>query len=117
MCALVQTRGTVLHTRHRAGQRKRMIRPGTTVQFQGAVIEEQGVTFGVVVVQPQVLGDSTQSHQVIQEMSKLFGGIPTVLMGQDPFGATRYYGRSDIANFMASVPLEAVPWKEYSISM
>ena len=86
------------------------------VQFQGAVIEEQGVTFGVVVVQPHVLDDSTQSHQV-QEMSKLFGGIPTVLMRQDPFGATRYYGRSDIANFMASVPLEAVPWKEYSISM
>ena len=40
-----------------------------------------------------------------------------MLMTQDFNGTPTYYGRSDIAEFMASVPLEAVPWKEYTISM
>jgi hypothetical protein len=47
----------------------------------------------------------------------MFGGIPTVLMAQDFQGTPTYYGRSDIAEFMASVPLEAVRWKEYTVSI
>ena len=87
------------------------------MQFQGTVINEQSVTFGVVIVEQHVLDDPTQRDKIMSEGSRLFGGIPTVLMAQDAFGAASYYGRSDIAGFMASVPLEAVPWKEYTISI
>ena len=38
-------------------------------------------------------------------------------MAQDFNGTPSYYGRSDISKFMASVPVRAVPWKEYTISL
>jgi hypothetical protein len=39
-----------------------------------------------------------------------------VLMAQDSKGVPTYYGRRDIAKFMANVPLSAVPWKGYSVN-
>ena len=86
------------------------------MQFQGAVIKERGVTFGVVVVKSHILNDPTRRDAITSQASRLFGGIPTILMAQDHAGTHRYYGRSDIARFMASVPLGAVPWKRYTIS-
>jgi hypothetical protein len=41
--------------------------------------------------------------------------VPVVLMAQDYHGTPTYYGRQDIARFMADVPLEAIPWKEYTV--
>ncbi len=87
------------------------------MQFQGAVIQEQGVTFGILIVKQHILNDPTRRDALVSEGSRLFGGIPTVLMAQDFQGTPTYYGRSDIAEFMASVPLEAVRWKEYTVSI
>ncbi len=87
------------------------------MQFQGAVIEEQSVTFGVLIVKQHILNDPTRRDALVLEGSRLFGGIPTVLMAQDFNGTPTYYGRSDISRFMASVPLESVPWKEYTVSI
>ena len=87
------------------------------MQFQGAVITEQAVTFGILIVKEHIRNDFTRRDALVSEASRLFGGIPTVLMSQDHSGTPTYYGRSDIASFMASVPLEAVPWKEYTISI
>ncbi len=87
------------------------------MRFQGAVIKEQGVTFGVLIVKQHILNDLTRRDALVLEGSRLFGGIPTVLMAQDFNGTPTYYGRSDISRFMASVPLEAVRWKEYTVSI
>jgi hypothetical protein len=87
------------------------------MRFQGAVIQEQGVTFGIVIVQEHILNEPTRRDALVSEGSRLFGGIPTVLMAQDFQGSPTYYGRSDISRFMASVPLEAVRWKEYTVSI
>lgn len=87
------------------------------MRFQGAVINEQGVTFGVLIVKQHILNDLTRRDALVSEGSRLFGGIPTVLMAQDFNGTPTYYGRSDISRFMASVPLEAVPWQEYTVSI
>ena len=87
------------------------------MRFQGAVIKEQGVTFGVLIVKQHILDDPTRRDALVLEASRLFDGIPTVLMAQDFNGTPTYYGRSDISEFMASVPLEAVPWKEYTVSI
>ena len=87
------------------------------MRFQGAVIKEHGVTFGVLIVKQHILNDPTRRDALVLEGSRLFGGIPTVLMAQDFNGTPTYYGRSDISKFMASVPLEAVPWKEYTVSI
>lgn len=86
------------------------------MQFEGAVIKEQGVTFGIVIVKSHILNDPTRREAAMSQASQLFGGIPTILMAQDHAGTPRYFGRSDIVRFMASVPLGAVPWKRYTIS-
>lgn len=81
--------------------------------FDGAVIREQGVTFGIVVVKPHVLGNAHHREGMVAQATRVFGGIPTVLMAQQQ-GRARYYGRRDIVRFMAGVPVSAVPWKRYS---
>lgn len=85
------------------------------MRFQGAIIKEQGVTFAVVIVKKHVIDNKSEARRAMQSFQPVFPGIPVVLMAQDSRGVPTYYGRKDIARFMANVPLEAVPWKEYSI--
>ena len=84
--------------------------------FQGAVIKEQGIKFAVVVVKQHVVQSSHQTAQAIRSLAPTFGGIPVVLMAQDGRGTPTYYGRGDIAKFLANVPMSAIPWREYSLS-
>jgi hypothetical protein len=85
------------------------------VKFDGAVIEEQGVTFGVAIVKPHVLNSSTERDEAVAAFEGLFG-VPTILMAQDSHGTPTYFGRTDLVDFMAGVPVEAVPWAEYEVS-
>ena len=84
------------------------------MKFQGAVINEQGVTFAIVIVKKSVIDFPSEAIKAIQSFQPFFPGIPILLMAQDHHGIPTYYGRKDIAQFMASVPLHAVPWKEYT---
>jgi hypothetical protein len=86
------------------------------VRFDGAVIEEQGVTFGVAIVKSHVLNSPTDREDAIRAFTGVFGGIPTILMAQDSRGTPTYFGRNDIVDFMAGVPVEAIPWSEYTVS-
>jgi hypothetical protein len=83
--------------------------------FQGAVIREQGVTFAIVIVKKHVIDSSSEAGRSIAAFQPVFPGLPVVLMAQDHQGTPTYYGRQDIARFLASVPLEAIPWKEYTV--
>jgi hypothetical protein len=85
-------------------------------QIEGAVIREQGVTFAVAVVQRGLLQQPTQRDQAVLEFGALFDGLPTVLMAQDGSGVPTYYGRPDLVDFMSTVPLDAVPWRVYTVS-
>jgi len=86
------------------------------VIFQGSVIEEQGVTFAVVIVKPHVLNNHTEANRLITNFQQdVFGHIPVVLMAQDARGVPTYYGRRDIAQFLSRVPLQAIPWKQYTL--
>jgi len=62
------------------------------------------------------LSNMSRRDSLVAQASRVFGGIPTVLMAQDASGRGRYYGRRDIVDFMASVPLSAVPWKRYRLA-
>lgn len=85
------------------------------MRFQGAVIREQGVTFGVVIVKSHVLQNSFEANRMILALMPAFSGVPVVLMAQDYRGVPTYYGRRDISRFMASVPIGRVPWREYTL--
>ncbi len=86
------------------------------MKFQGAVIKEQGVTFAIVIVNKHVVDNRTTANEAIQSFQRYFPGLPLVLMAQDSHGTPTYFGRTDIAKFMANVPIQAVPWKEYTAS-
>ena len=85
------------------------------MRIQGAVIKEQGVTFAVVIVKQHVLNNSFEAGRTIRAFQPAFPGLPVVLMAQDHRGVPTYYGRPDLSKFMANVPMECVPWAEYSI--
>ena len=86
------------------------------MRVQGAVIREQGQTFAVVVVKSHVVQNRAEATSAISSFTPIFGGVPVVLMAQDSRGRPTYFGRPDISRFMASVPLRAIPWREYSIN-
>lgn len=85
----------------------------TGTEFTAAVVKEQKVTFAVVIVKRSVFDNQKFADGLIDHLSSGFGGIPVVLMAQDVQGAPTYYGRTDIAKFLANVPLDSIPWKQY----
>jgi len=89
---------------------------GGFMKFQGSVIREQGVTFAIVIVKKQVIDNRSEAENAIRMFMPVFPSLPVVLMAQDSRGVPTYFGRPDIAKFMAHVPIHAVPWKEYTIS-
>lgn len=87
------------------------------MQFDGAEITEQGVTFAIAIVQSWVLNNQTEAERIILDYRRaVFGNIPVILMAQDSFGTPTYYGRPDIVNFLADVPVEAIPWQRYTLN-
>jgi hypothetical protein len=84
-------------------------------RFDGAVIKEQGVEFAIAVVRRAVFNNPSQRDQAQAEFAGLFG-LPTVLMAQDGQGAPTYYGRPDLVKFLAHVPMDAIPWRSYSLN-
>ena len=87
------------------------------MDFQGAVVKEQGVTFGILVVEPSVLHDRRRQEQLRAFGRRAFGAIPVVLMAQDSRRVPTYQGRPDIVKFLANVSIERIPWKKYSLSI
>jgi len=86
------------------------------MRFQGAKVREQGVTFGILIVKPHVLHDPATRENMQSFGTRAFGSIPIVLMAQDSRGIPTYWGRQDIVRFLSRVPLQCIPWKEYTIA-
>lgn len=84
------------------------------MQFEGALITEQGVTFAIVVVKPSVLS-STDREKVRSQFEKYFPlGTPVILMAQDGRGIPKYHGRKDIVRFLANIHPGRIPWKKFT---
>ncbi len=85
------------------------------MQFQGAVIREQRVTFAVVIVKKHIIDNRSVAEDAITSLRPVFPGMPIVLMAQDSYGRPTYFGRRDISQFLSRVPLSAIPWREYTL--
>ena len=86
------------------------------MQFEGALVREQNVTFAVVIVKKHVLDNSAQADGVAGSFQPAFPGVPIVLMAQDSRGRPTYRGRRDIVNFLARVPVRSIPWRRYTLN-
>jgi hypothetical protein len=53
----------------------------------------------------------------IDSLSAGFGGIPIILMAQKEDGSPVYYGDEDLVRLLQDVPIEKMPWKEYSVAV
>ena len=89
---------------------------GYNMKFQGALIKEQGVTFGIVIVRPHVLNNSAERERMQQFGTKIFGLVTIILMAQNSRGVPTYYGRHDIVNFLSKVHISRIPWREYTVA-
>jgi hypothetical protein len=86
------------------------------MQFDGAVIKEQGITFAIVVVKPQVLDSTSQSESARNSFSSVFPGVPIILMAQNSRGVPTYFGKPDIVRFLKNIHPSRIPWKRYNYS-
>jgi hypothetical protein len=84
------------------------------MQFEGALVKEQGVTFAIVVVKATVLNSPTEINQARTAFQSCFPHVPIVLMAQDSHGVPTYQGRTDIVHFLSRVHPSRIPWKRYS---
>ena len=87
-----------------------------STQFEGAKITEQGVTFGIVIVKPQVLHSSQEQIGARALGTQAFGPIPIILMAQDNRGVPTYQGRPDIVQFLSNVFVQQIPWQRYTLT-
>jgi len=86
------------------------------MQFEGALIKEQGVTFAIVIVKPHVLDNSSERENARHGFQPVFPRVPIILMAQDSRGIPTYHGRNDIVNFLINVEISRIPWQKYSYS-
>jgi hypothetical protein len=86
------------------------------MQFEGALIKEQSVTFAIVVVKPHVLDNSTQIHEARTAFQPYFPGVPIILVAQNLRGIPTYQGRLDIVRFLSRVHLSQIPFKKYAVN-
>jgi hypothetical protein len=79
-------------------------------------VTEQNVTLAIIMVKRHVIENNLEANRTIDSFTPAFGGVPVVLMGQDGFGRPRYYGRRDLVNFLVNVPVQLIPWKQYTLN-
>ena len=84
------------------------------MQFDGAVIKEQGVTFAIVIVKPYVLDSTSQCNETRSSFSRIFPGMHIILMAQNSRGVPTYQGKHDIVEFLRNVHPSRIPWKRYN---
>lgn len=85
------------------------------MKIHGAVIIEQGVTFAIVSVKQHVTQYTQRIIETRRELSIFFPNMPIILMSRDNSGQPHYYGRRDIVEFLKSIRIDQIPWKEYHI--
>lgn len=86
------------------------------MQIDGAVVEEQGVTFAIVVIKSSVLQNSFEIEKTRDSYIPLFPDMPIILMAQDDEGIPTYNGRKDIVQFLADIDFTRIPWKRYTFN-
>jgi len=85
-----------------------------TMQFDGALIKEQGTSFAIVVVKPYVLTSTSECQQARTGFARYFPGVPIILMAQNSNGVSTYQGRTDIVRFLSRISPSRIPWKTYT---
>lgn len=96
----------------------RPARPGLPTASQkvtAAAISMAEMKFVVVLVDLTIASGPGEADLVVADMQSRFG-VPVVLMGQEEDGTPVYYGSEDLKDRVAAVPVDQMPWKEYTLN-
>ena len=87
------------------------------MKIQAAAISLQGLNFAIAVVDINLVNTPGEADMAIERISPSFAGVPVVLMAQKENGSPVYYGDEDLVRSLADVPIDKLPWREYSVSL
>ena len=85
------------------------------MEVQAAAISLQDKNFVVVLVKMDLVTNSGEGDLAIDTMQPSFGGVPVVLMAQREDSSPVYYGDQGLVTSLGDLPVDQMPWKEYSI--
>ncbi len=85
------------------------------MQVQAAAISLGGANFVVAVVGMELVTNSGEADMAIERLAPTFGGVPVVLMAQKEDTSPVYYGDQDLVELLGDVPVDKMPWQEYSV--
>lgn len=93
--------------------------PGTQARsapltVQAAAIAVRSARVVVVAASMPLVTSAGEAHMAIEDLRPHFGGAAIVLMAQDEAGAPVYHGDPVIVQMLEGIPLERMPWKEYT---
>ena len=86
------------------------------MKVHGAAISLAGINFAVVVVGMDLVKNSGEADLAIERFESTFGGVPIILMAQNDVGSPSYYGDQELVKLLRDVPIDQMPWREYSVS-
>lgn len=84
------------------------------MMFDGAIVREQGVTFGLVVVKSHVLNSQAEANALIADYQRIMNVAFVLLMAQDKGASPTYYGRPDLITFLGSFDMTRLRWRKYT---
>ena len=90
-------------------------RPTASQKVTAAAISIAQMKLVVVLVDLTIASGPGEADLVVADMQSRFG-VPVVLMGQEEDGTPVYYGSEDLKDRVAAVPVERMPWKEYTLN-
>jgi hypothetical protein len=85
------------------------------MKVQGAAISIEGASFAIALVGMDLVSNPGEADMAINSMQPSFGDVPVVLMAQKDDGTPVYYGDEELVRSLAFVPVDKMPWKEYSV--
>ncbi|AFM40939.1 hypothetical protein Desaci_1962 [Desulfosporosinus acidiphilus SJ4] len=85
-------------------------------QITGAVVNEQGLKFAIVVVNHDVVQNISENEKALDAYRYLFPDMPIILLGHDWQGKSAYYGQKDLVDFLAQIDPQRIPWRRYVIA-
>ncbi len=89
--------------------------PPASQKVTAAAISMAGIKFVVVLVDLTTASGPGEADLVVADMQSRFG-VPVVLMGQEEDGTPVYYGSEDLKERVAAIPVDRLPWREYTLN-
>lgn len=81
-------------------------------EFQGAYFVVRGTPFAAVVVRASAISSEKAKRDAIEFFQKYFPSVEIVLAAPDSRGAINFWGRKDLAGYLASLP--NIHWCTYT---